>query len=834
MPSPAPPVNEEQPELPPLEVLADIIGPSPRTPDQETGVKGRISARHLVPDGHSRRSDNSGTRSSSFREYSPEANERRNTSSGTGTSSFLRELRRKLSQIELEVSEKVTDFEAMIVMLKQDNLTLKELLEENMTRSPTLEDGAASVDKTSHAKRVSSWTTIDKVSPDDEPLDDVALEQAAMQVNADENSSIDSENITVSSEATDNVSIWTPPTAGEENLRSSSTQTRKSCVPSTENEPEAEEDSLPARPRTSKKASVSKRHRSQQPQHYSKGSDSPVYELWPTLKELSKNQTSVSKSKMLSQTVAHQQMKGLASNQEGEDPLWIFRLWGKIMMSPVSTYSLSWDMISLMLIAYDCVMVPMSTFDIPDSEFFLFMDWFLRIFWSFSIPRGCITGHVNDDGEISFQPRKVLWRYVTEWFALDLAISLYDWISYFVQLNQFADAARAAKGTRLLRLIRVLRLARMFKLPALVQKFSDLFIDDRALCVIGIFKISVIFLGICHIIACAWYGIGTIDDSGETWLKHFNFQDSSLFYSYMVSMHWSVTQFIGNCELFPMNAVERTFSACTLCMTFILSSYYISGITTCLTRLEILSTAQESQFSALGRYLHFRKVSPNLAMRVMKSARYVINEQAKNIREQDVHMLQIISEPLQVEICYEIFSPQLCTHPFFHTLNSVNKGAMNRICHRAITSLLLNTGDTLFIADEVPKPARMFFLTAGNMSYQFEDSDGTVMDAKMHHGAYFCEACLWVPWTHVGNLVSLTNCSMLALDVVKCHQVLAEYKREVTGILKYAWAFLHYANDTSQQGMVLKDIADENFNAELAATIAFRAVRRRSKMHESA
>jgi hypothetical protein len=277
------------------------------------------------------------------------------------------------------------------------------------------------------------------------------------------------------------------------------------------------------------------------------------------------------------------------------------------MMSPVSTYSLSWDMISLVLIAYDCVMVPMFTFDIPDSDFFRFMDWFLRIFWSLSIPRGCITGQINEDGEIQFEPRKVLWRYLTGWFALDLGVSLNDWISYFVQLNQFVDAARAAKGTRLLRLIRVLRLARMFKLPALVQKFSDLFIDDRALCLIGIVKISVIFLGICHIIACVWYGIGTLDESGETWLEHFKFQDASLFYAYMISMHWSVTQFIGNCELFPNNVVERSFSACTLCVTFILSSYFISGITTCLTRLEIISTAQESQFSALGKYLHFKK-----------------------------------------------------------------------------------------------------------------------------------------------------------------------------------------------------------------------------------
>lgn len=83
------------------------------------------------------------------------------------------------------------------------------------------------------------------------------------------------------------------------------------------------------------------------------------------------------------------------------------------MMSPVSTYSLSWDLLSLVLIAYDCFMVPMSAFDVPDSDFFRFMDWFLRIFWSLSIPRGCITGQINEDGEIQLEPRKVLWRYFT-------------------------------------------------------------------------------------------------------------------------------------------------------------------------------------------------------------------------------------------------------------------------------------------------------------------------------------------------------------------------------------------------------------------------------------
>eukprot|EP00931_Biecheleriopsis_adriatica_P039462 TRINITY_DN22568_c0_g1_i1.p1 TRINITY_DN22568_c0_g1~~TRINITY_DN22568_c0_g1_i1.p1 ORF type:complete len:777 (+),score=152.72 TRINITY_DN22568_c0_g1_i1:48-2378(+) len=548
--------------------------------------------------------------------------------------------------------------------------------------------------------------------------------------------------------------------------------------------------------------------------------DVETFEMWPALSQLSGQ-----KGRVVLTITGNLDVRSLTSGKEDSYCSWLK------LASPVSGWSLAWDVASLFLIAYDFVMVPLLVFEIPDFIAFAVMDWILRIFWTFSIPRGFYVGAINRDGEIVLSPAKVARRYFFGWFFLDLAFVVNDWAECFIQPAEFVGTARAAKSTRMVRVIRVLRLARMFKLPALVQKFTEFFISEKVILLIGILKMVVLFVGLCHLIACIWYGIGSLAVDGKSWILFYRFDEESAFYCYMTSVHWSVTQFTGTMHVEPKNVAERCYAVFILILSFVLAAGFISRITASITRLQLIAGTNETQFMLLGQYLHFRKVSSNLAMRVMKSARFAAREREKDIMEKDVSLLSMISEPLRIEIHYEIYAPVLMSHPFFQHYNFVNKAAMHQLCHRGVSTLSLNTGDLLFHPLEIPKVPRMFFLQSGFMSYKCEVVFREVTELQIVPGMSFCEASLWMPKVHEGSLIAESNCTLLALDADKFHHVVREFRREIPAVLQYGRMFVDHANDIVKLSGVFMDVGEHSFNPEVTASLAFRHIRRHTIIH---
>eukprot|EP00435_Cladocopium_sp_Y103_P012864 s1281_g3.t1 len=82
-----------------------------------------------------------------------------------------------------------------------------------------------------------------------------------------------------------------------------------------------------------------------------------------------------------------------------------------------------------------------------------------------------------------------------------------------------------------------------------------------------------------------------------------------------------------------------------------------------------------------------------LRKRVCRNAKHAISG---DLTPESVELLHVISEPLKVELAYDMYSQVLMWHPFFLELLQENSPLMRPICHRAMSMLLLSSTDIIF------------------------------------------------------------------------------------------------------------------------------------------
>lgn len=498
------------------------------------------------------------------------------------------------------------------------------------------------------------------------------------------------------------------------------------------------------------------------------------------------------------------------------DGAWLRFLRQNCMLAPISMTCLAWDMVGVLLIVFDIVMLPLHVFDLAETQFTRWMAWTQWIFWTISIPRSFVTGYLRKDGEVVMCPRKVIRRYLFGWFMFDCIVTSTDWPEPPLWWIQFVSGLRVAKLTHM---IRIMRFARMFKLTTGMEEIDAFFFSEKNLLVIGIAKISCLFIFLGHFVACLWYALGRhMENDGASWVRHMGMDAEPFFFRYFTSLHWSLAQFAsGNIEIDAQNVNERCFAIVVLIASFIVSAGFVSRITASMTRLQILAGNHESKFAMLRQYLRHHKVSANLAMRVVRSAQYAITLKTKNSLEDDIELLGMISEPLRVEIHYEILAPVLMAHPFFRQYNMMNVAAMRRLCHSSTEVLSMGAGDLLFTEGEVPKVPRMFFVMSGSMVYKRNISVGLdcVLDAK----AWACEGALWTKWSHTGNLAASGDSVILALDAETFQQVVTKFLAQAFFAAMYGASFVSHLN---LMGGGTEDV-NEDFDSETNVNTALNA-----------
>merc|ERR1711990_938923 len=89
-----------------------------------------------------------------------------------------------------------------------------------------------------------------------------------------------------------------------------------------------------------------------------------------------------------------------------------------------------------------------------------------------------------------------------------------------------------------------------------------------------------------HFFACVWFWIGHRDkDSEASWVITYGLDIAGFAERYMVSIHWSLTQFTpGGMPVQPQNMGERACCVGVLAFALCILSTFVSSITTSMSR----------------------------------------------------------------------------------------------------------------------------------------------------------------------------------------------------------------------------------------------------------
>jgi hypothetical protein len=446
----------------------------------------------------------------------------------------------------------------------------------------------------------------------------------------------------------------------------------------------------------------------------------------------------------------------------------------RFVIHPYNPIRGAWDVGSLFLVIYDMVMIPMGFFELPETTPIVFMTWTTRLFWSLDMPMSFLTGFITVEGNIDLRPRSILRRYMRSWFGLDALVVGVDWLELLASAAAeslgFARFTKASRVFRILRMIRLLRLARMTEVLTFLTERVD---SEKLVIAIDVLKLLILMLGVGHLVACLFYAVGNSAGNNQNWLDQEGYKDASYEAKYLMSLRWSMSQFSGGMdEVVPYSIMENLFALIVFLISFWSGAVFISILTSSMTQWYMLGSQIQQQLTTLRRYLSQNGISKKLALRVQRNAQHSLAEQQRTMPEEAVQLIHQVSEPLRVELHFEMFSPVLSIHPFLHTYMEECPHVARKICHLAMKRADSSPGDIIFSVGEIPAKPKMFLIGDGHLEYKGFDGLGVNLEG----GEWVAEACLWVKWTHRGTLRAISDARIFTIDAKEFQTICGQFE----------------------------------------------------------
>lgn len=223
-------------------------------------------------------------------------------------------------------------------------------------------------------------------------------------------------------------------------------------------------------------------------------------------------------------------------------------------------------------------------------------------------------------------------------------------------------------------------------------------------------------------------------------------------------------------EFVPRTQQEHVFATVAYLSAFWYGASVVSTLTSFMTQYFMNVQLQNQQINLLRKYLEQNRISSHLALRLTRNAKHALDERRQMVHEDFVEVIKLVSEPLRIDLHFEIYGPSLSAHPFFELYMAACPYVTKRICHKAMSMTLVGSGDTVFSTGEIPTHPRMFIVNQGCFEYRLGGSFGAealTTGGEGDHigpGMWLAEAVLWVSWTHRGMFTAAENCCLLMLD----------------------------------------------------------------------
>eukprot|EP00435_Cladocopium_sp_Y103_P049961 s280_g15.t1 len=419
-------------------------------------------------------------------------------------------------------------------------------------------------------------------------------------------------------------------------------------------------------------------------------------------------------------------------------------------------------------------------------------------------------------------------RYFQSWFLIDLLVLTMDASIILVEtFGSFSENEsttlspfHSARFLRALRLLRLLRLMRVAKLQQEMMVLANRFLTTHTFMLMKVVAGVCMLLLINHIIACSWYGIGTWEFEGRSWLARLEIPQNDFAESYAASMHWALTQFTpATNNIAPDNAMERFFALGVVVFAIGIFSSFITQITTTMSSLRMARSEQNQKRAKLLQFFSERGLSVGLFGKVQQALQQEGHFEVR-LKEPDVMLIQKIPERLKMQLHEEMFRNNLLSLNIWPSSTKDNEYFLATICHHAMQDHSAVPGQDVFLPGTDCHD--VYVIESGSMGYVTVAGD-LIGDFTSVQGG-LCLPCLWCEWTHRGRLAATMGICYYAR--LRCDQfctIVQKFGGPLFQFLQIFGIFLVSEIEAmDQQGV---EVTDVNLDEELLKGFGRRAER---------
>lgn len=184
-------------------------------------------------------------------------------------------------------------------------------------------------------------------------------------------------------------------------------------------------------------------------------------------------------------------------------------------------------------------------------------------------------------------------------------------------------------------------------------------------------------------------------------------------------------------------------------------------------------------------------------MQIHRNVKNAMHYESMHPPEHSVKLLTLVSEPMKIVLNFEMHIKWLSAHPFLREYAVWSSGMMKRVCHTALSRLLISKGEVLFCAAEVQAKPQMYFVKSGTLDYAAEDLNAEGGVGKVEQvdvSAWFCDPALFTPWEHFGTMTARTDCEILVMNAEVFVSIAIQAEKHGVPAYKFGYKYLELLN----------------------------------------
>eukprot|EP00406_Dinophysis_acuminata_P003356 CAMPEP_0179232586 /NCGR_PEP_ID=MMETSP0797-20121207/11937_1 /TAXON_ID=47934 /ORGANISM="Dinophysis acuminata, Strain DAEP01" /LENGTH=953 /DNA_ID=CAMNT_0020939713 /DNA_START=16 /DNA_END=2877 /DNA_ORIENTATION=- len=520
-------------------------------------------------------------------------------------------------------------------------------------------------------------------------------------------------------------------------------------------------------------------------------------------------------------------------------------------MNPDSKRRTAIDVISGMVLLYDCIVIPIQVgWSLPLEGLLLAGYVVTLVFWTVDFLLGFATSFYRG-GDMVTDYRAIAIHYLKHDFAVNFLAVCVDWTVIIITVffpegsqsqTQFARALRIVKIQRILHLVRVLkngtiaklydRLTRVCFKHGLVEQFQ------------GFTKIMTIFcfiLWLNHLGCCFWHWIGR---SAYDHYTATNMTQSGGAFDYLLMFYWSVSAVIaGESIMSPTTWQELATTIVFILCGLILVSILVSHLSASLLDLRLSDQERNASMFKLRQYFYQNNVKGETAMPIQAKVTERLSA-VKRLSDKDVRVLELVPPAMRNTLRTEVYGPKIQRHFFIRSCSSLTgsyRSVLVDFCCTAMSNEVLAPGRVVFHERDEARGA--YYLNWGECDYvlggignrstklpqttRFSKVTSEISEhgQRVAAGTWISDVALWVLWKHCGLLEVSKTSEMCIIGIEGFMQVIKLNPHLASVTQDYSNAM--YAAIQKESG---SDISDLSSGVDFESVVTAMPLQSRVKM----